>query len=89
MELYTEELIPAVEGGRRKAERDLDDIDRMIEIKLSYDTDPEPALANTRFWAPLALTTEQKHDITDPIEMERAADELADRADRIPLDRRQ
>jgi coenzyme F420-dependent glucose-6-phosphate dehydrogenase len=33
-------------------------------------------LENTRFWSPLSLSKEQKHDITDPIEMERAADAL-------------
>ena len=48
----------------------------MIEIKISYDTDPELALENTRFWAPLSLTAEQKHSIDDPIEMEKAADAL-------------
>ncbi|CAN5284528.1 glucose-6-phosphate dehydrogenase (coenzyme-F420) [soil metagenome] len=76
MELYTEQLIPAVKEGAEKAERDFEQIDRMIEIKLSYDTDPDTALENTRFWAPLALSKEQKHDITDPVEMERAADAL-------------
>jgi coenzyme F420-dependent glucose-6-phosphate dehydrogenase len=50
--------------------------DRMIEIKLSWDPDPERALANTRFWAPLSLSAEQKHSIHSPGEMERAADEL-------------
>ena len=48
----------------------------MIEIKLSYDTDPERALENTRFWAPLALTPEQKAGLEDPIEMGRAGDAL-------------
>jgi coenzyme F420-dependent glucose-6-phosphate dehydrogenase len=76
MELYTEQLIPAVREGAGQAERSVDDIDRMIEIKLSYDTDYDTALENTRFWAPLALSKEQKHDITDPIEMEKAADAL-------------
>jgi coenzyme F420-dependent glucose-6-phosphate dehydrogenase len=76
MELYTEQLIPAVREGAEKAGRDSDGIDRMIEIKLSYDTSYETALENTRFWAPLALSKEQKHDITDPIEMEAAADAL-------------
>jgi coenzyme F420-dependent glucose-6-phosphate dehydrogenase len=76
MTLYTDELIPAVKEGAEKAGRAYDDIDRMIEIKLSYDTSAETALENTRFWAPLALSKEQKHDITDPIEMERAADAL-------------
>jgi len=71
MELYTEQLLPAVAEGAGGRE-----IDRMIEIKLSYDTDYDTALENTRFWAPLALGKEQKHDITDPIEMERAADAL-------------
>ena len=76
MELYTEQLIPAVKEGAEKVGRDFDGIDRMIEIKLSYETDYETALENTRFWAPLALSKEQKHDITDPIEMEKAADAL-------------
>lgn len=76
MSLYTEELIPAVAEGAAKAERDPAAIDHMIEIKLSYDTDADAALENTRFWAPLALSKEQKHDIDDPIEMEAAADAL-------------
>ena len=48
----------------------------MIEIKISYEESREPALNNTRFWSPLSLSAEQKHDITDPSEMERAADAL-------------
>ena len=76
MSLYTDELIPAVKEGAGTAGRDFGDIDRMIEIKLSYDTSHEAALENTRFWAPLALPKDHKHDITDPIEMERAADAL-------------
>ena len=62
--------------GAAAADRDVDDIDKMIEVKISYDTDPELALENTRFWAPLSLTAEQKHSIHDPMEMERAANEL-------------
>jgi len=76
MDLYTEQLLPAVQEGVEKVGRNTDEIDKMIEIKLSYDTDYDTALENTRFWAPLALSKEQKHDITDPVEMERAADEL-------------
>jgi coenzyme F420-dependent glucose-6-phosphate dehydrogenase len=76
MELYTEQLIPAVIEGADKVGRDPEAIDRMIEIKLSYDTDYDVALNNTRFWSPLSLSAEQKHDITDPIEMEKAADAL-------------
>ncbi|WP_406267505.1 glucose-6-phosphate dehydrogenase (coenzyme-F420) [Nocardia sp. NBC_00881] len=76
MDLYTEKLMPAVAEGAAKVDRTVEDIDRMIEIKISYDTDPELALENTRFWAPLSLSAEQKHSITDPIEMEAAADAL-------------
>lgn len=76
MELYTEQLIPAVKEGVAAGGRSYDALDRMIEIKLSYDTDATAALENTRFWSPLSLSAEQKHDITDPVEMERAADAL-------------
>lgn len=76
MDLYTDKLLPAVQEGVEQAGKDSDDVDRMIEIKLSYDRDPETARENTRFWAPLSLTAEQKHSVDDPIEMERMADEL-------------
>ncbi len=76
MELYAEKLLPAVSEGLEKAEREPGSIDRMIEIKLSYDPDPDRALENTRFWAPLALTAEQKAGVEDPIAMGRAGDAL-------------
>jgi coenzyme F420-dependent glucose-6-phosphate dehydrogenase len=76
MELYTEKLIPAMNDGARAADRDPAGVDRMIEIKMSYDRDPDTALANTRFWAPLSLTPEQKQSVTSSEEMERLADEL-------------
>jgi coenzyme F420-dependent glucose-6-phosphate dehydrogenase len=76
VELYRDQLVPAVDEGLDKADRPHDAIDRMIEVKLSWDPDPERALENTRFWAPLSLTAEQKHSIHSPSEMERAADEL-------------
>jgi coenzyme F420-dependent glucose-6-phosphate dehydrogenase len=76
MDLYKEKLLPAVASGAEQASRDIGAVDHMIEIKLSYDTDDEAALQNTRFWAPLSLSKEQKHDITDPVEMEAAADAL-------------
>ena len=75
-ELYTDKLLPAVAEGLGGVGRDLDSIDRMIEIKLSYDNDPDLALENTRFWAPLSLTAEQKHGLHDPVEMQRAGAEL-------------
>jgi coenzyme F420-dependent glucose-6-phosphate dehydrogenase len=77
MDLYTEKLLPAVAEGAAAADRDAGQIDKMIEIKLSYDRDHEKALENTRFWAPLSLTPEQKHSVGSAEEMERFADELS------------
>ncbi|GAA5127803.1 glucose-6-phosphate dehydrogenase (coenzyme-F420) [Haloechinothrix salitolerans] len=76
MDLYTDKLLPAVSEGAEKEGRDASDIDKMIEIKLSFDPDPRQALENTRFWAPLSLTAEQKAGIEDPAEMEKAANAL-------------
>jgi len=76
MDLYTERLMPALDEGLQASGRDRSDIDRMIEVKLSYDRDPTLALENTRFWAPLSLTAEQKHGVDDPVEMERLCNEL-------------
>ncbi|MDX6295107.1 MAG: coenzyme F420-dependent glucose-6-phosphate dehydrogenase [Kribbellaceae bacterium] len=76
MDLYTEKLMPAVEEGAEKAGRDFQQIDRMLEVKVSYDRDSKLALENTRFWAPLSLTPEQKHSVGSSVEMERLADEL-------------
>ncbi len=76
MELYSEKLMPAVDEGLAKAERDGVGYDRTIEIKLSFDLDHERALENTRFWAPLSLSAEEKNSYDDPSEMERAAEAL-------------
>jgi coenzyme F420-dependent glucose-6-phosphate dehydrogenase len=76
IELYTQTLIPSMKEGAELAGRNPDSIDKMIEIKISYDPDPELALENTRFWAPLSLSAEQKHSIDSPVDMEKAADAL-------------
>ena len=75
-ELYEDKLMPAVDEGLAASGRDRSQLDRMIEIKLSYDRDLDRARENTRFWAPLSLTAEQKHGLHDPIEMQRAGAEL-------------
>ena len=66
--------MPAVKEGAQAAERDAGGIVRMIEIKVSYDHDLEFARHATDYWAPLALSPEQKRDVHDPIELERLAD---------------
>ena len=54
-ELYTETLLPALAEGAAKAGRDAAGMDRMIEMKVSFDTDRTRALEDTREWAALAL----------------------------------
>ena len=76
MDLYTDSLLPAMHDGAQQAGREESAIDRMLEVKLSYDRDPSRALENTRFWAPLSLTAEQKHTVSTAVEMERLCDEL-------------
>jgi coenzyme F420-dependent glucose-6-phosphate dehydrogenase len=77
--LYSE-LLGKVAEGAEAAGRDPAGIRRMIEVKVSYDRDRERAVENCRWWAALALTPEQKEGVDDPLEMERLADENADRA---------
>jgi coenzyme F420-dependent glucose-6-phosphate dehydrogenase len=75
-ELYTETLLPAVAEGLAKAGRDAGGIERVIEMKVSFDPDRERALEDTRHWAALALSPEEKTGIEDPVEMEKLADAL-------------
>jgi coenzyme F420-dependent glucose-6-phosphate dehydrogenase len=72
-ELY-EELTAALVEGAREAGRDPAGIVRMIEIKVSYDHDLDYAREACEYWAPLALSPEQKRDVDDPVELERIAD---------------
>jgi coenzyme F420-dependent glucose-6-phosphate dehydrogenase len=80
--LYREQLLPAVEEGAKAAGRDPNTIERTIEVKVSYDTDRNRAMADTRIWAALALPAEDKVAIHDPREMERKAESVADQAHR-------
>jgi coenzyme F420-dependent glucose-6-phosphate dehydrogenase len=81
MELYSETLLPALLEGASAAGRDPAELDRVIEMKVSFDADGDRAKEDTRHWAALALSPEEKTGVEDPIEMERLADALsADRA---------
>jgi coenzyme F420-dependent glucose-6-phosphate dehydrogenase len=75
-ELYSETLLPALSEGAGKVGRTLDDLDLLIEMKVSFDHDADRALQDTRNWAALALSPEEKTHVDDPIEMQRLADAL-------------
>jgi coenzyme F420-dependent glucose-6-phosphate dehydrogenase len=75
-ELYRDTLLPNVAAGLAAAGRAPDAAERMIELKVSFDTDRERAMADTRNWAALALSAEEKTSVKDALEMERLADAL-------------
>ena len=75
-ELYSETLLPAVREGMAKAIRARGSVELMIEMKVSFDTDRHRATEDTRHWAALALSPEEKMGVEDPAQMERLADAL-------------
>ena len=75
-ELYSEKLLPNVAAGLEAAGREPGGIELTIELKVSFDTDAARALEDTRHWAALALSAEEKMSVEDPLEMERLADSL-------------
>jgi coenzyme F420-dependent glucose-6-phosphate dehydrogenase len=78
-QLY-KDLMANLTEGAEKAGRDPDKIRKMIEIKVSYDRAYDEAFESCKIWSALGLSHEQKAGIDDPIEMERVADENADKA---------
>jgi coenzyme F420-dependent glucose-6-phosphate dehydrogenase len=74
--LYAEQLLPNVDAGLEAAGKSKEAFDRMIEMKVSFDTDVTRAFEDTRHWAALALSSEEKMSVEDPLEMERLADAL-------------
>jgi coenzyme F420-dependent glucose-6-phosphate dehydrogenase len=75
-ELYRDQLLPSWEEGVRESGRDPAKLEKMIEVKVSFDTDRQRALEDTRLWGALALTSQEKTGVEDPLQMERLADAL-------------
>jgi coenzyme F420-dependent glucose-6-phosphate dehydrogenase len=78
-ELYAT-LLRGVEAGAVAAGRDPAGVARMIEVKVSYDETDEDARKACEWWAALALSAEEKSGVEDPVQLERLADQAADRA---------
>jgi coenzyme F420-dependent glucose-6-phosphate dehydrogenase len=75
-DLYRNVLLPNVQAGLEASGRAPTSLEKMIEVKVSFDLDRQRALEDTRHWAALALSTEEKTGVEDPVEMERRADAL-------------
>jgi coenzyme F420-dependent glucose-6-phosphate dehydrogenase len=82
MELYSEQLLPSFDAGAKESGREPSTLDRMIEVKVSFDTDRSRAMEDTKIWAALALPAEAKAGVDDPREMERLAKGVEDVAHR-------
>jgi coenzyme F420-dependent glucose-6-phosphate dehydrogenase len=78
-QLYRDLLVKVAEGAESVG-RDPAAIHKMIEIKVSYDTDAERAERACHWWGALALTAEEKQSTEDPLELERLADAHPERA---------
>jgi coenzyme F420-dependent glucose-6-phosphate dehydrogenase len=78
-QLYID-LSGKVAEGLQRSSRHESALEKMIEVKVSFDTDAQQAKELTRHWAALALSPEEKVGVEDPMQMERLADAL-------PLDR--
>ena len=65
-ELYSETLLPNVQEGLEKSGRSLGDIEKTIEMKVSFDTDIDRAMQDTSYWAALALSPERKNGCRRP-----------------------
>jgi coenzyme F420-dependent glucose-6-phosphate dehydrogenase len=67
---YRDILFPAVEKGARSAQRNPDEVEKLMELQISYDEDYDKAVQAARWWAPTVLPIFFKAAIADPREIE-------------------
>ncbi len=86
-DLYTETLLPAVREGAEKAGRKIDDLDLMIEVKVSFDDDVEKARQDTQLLGCAGAVAGGEDRRRGPDRDAAPGRRAADRAHRHPLDR--
>ena len=81
MELYTRCSRSVARGRRRRPGATTATCAKMIEIKVSYDTDARGAERACHWWGALgAHGARRRVDVEDPLELERLADAHPERA---------
>ncbi len=55
-------LFASAEAGAARAGRERSRLERILEVKVAYDPDPQKALSETRTWAPLDFMREETGD---------------------------
>jgi coenzyme F420-dependent glucose-6-phosphate dehydrogenase len=69
-EYYRDVLFPALKKGARAAKRNFEDIEKAVEMWMSYDEDYDNAMASVRPWAGSLLPVFFKLGVYDPKEIE-------------------
>jgi coenzyme F420-dependent glucose-6-phosphate dehydrogenase len=78
-EHYTRVLFPALEKGARSAQRNTDDVEKAIEVWMSYDEDYDKALKSVKPWAGSLLPVFFKLGVYDPKEIEEHGNLVGDK----------
>ncbi len=70
-EYYRQTIVPAFEKGARLAGKDPDEMEKMVELKLSFDEDYEKAEESCRCWMASEVPNVISLPISDPRELEK------------------
>ena len=73
---YKEVLFPALEKGARAAQKDVESIDKALEVHMAYDEDSDRALRSARRWA--GCLTRGALDNPDPRTLESMGSSVSD-----------
>jgi coenzyme F420-dependent glucose-6-phosphate dehydrogenase len=74
---YKEKLFPAFERGATDAGRDPSNLERIVEILVSYDEDYDRALNSCRFWAGGSIPIFFQYAIYDPRVIESVGNKIS------------
>ncbi|MGQ9513692.1 MAG: TIGR03557 family F420-dependent LLM class oxidoreductase [Thermoproteota archaeon] len=69
-EYYKQTILPAFEKGARRAGKDPKDMEKMVELKVSFDEDYEKAEKSCRCWMPNEVPNIISLPISDPRRLE-------------------
>lgn len=73
IDYYKQTLFPAFERGARDAGKNIHDLDRIVQILVSYDEDFDKAVGSCRFWAGTLVPLFFDYGVYDPRVIESVA----------------
>ncbi len=75
-EKYKSEILPALTKGAKDADRNPEEIRKIVHIITSYDEDFDRAVEGCKFWNPTLLPEIFKAEVYDPRELEEKAQSI-------------